>query len=101
VLSVFDCCSSHTIIEWKYSQRVKYPQILHVASSRDNDVATADTAGGILSTEIVNMTYSYGYSNYSYLTLCQELKKRLGNQRVFFRKNNTCTRSFLNKILFT
>jgi len=100
LLTIVDSCSSETVIEWNYPDVARYPQIIHIGASRDGDQAGADTLGGIMSRNILNSVYGYGYANYTYLSFCQRIKQLTGNQPAF-RTSPGVQRSFLNAKLFT
>ena len=52
ILTIVDCCSAGSVIEWhKYSSE-SYPMIIHLASSRDEKPAFAYPQGGIFSNRI-------------------------------------------------
>jgi Caspase domain len=99
IMTITDCCSSASIVEWKYEQNKKYPQVLHLAACRDDQTAAAQGMGGIMSRDILNRIYGYGYSSYSYLSFCQTIRTAMPDAIIRTTKN--VTHDYLNQQLFT
>src|SRR5688572_13928935 len=55
ILSVVDCCSSETVIEWSSSKISNYPQIIHIASAHDGQDAGAAAFGGMFSQRMLSL----------------------------------------------
>lgn len=99
VMTITDCCASASVVEWKYEQTKNYPQVLHLAACMDHQIAVAQGMGGIMSRNILNTVYGYGYANYSYLSFCQVIKSQMPDATI--RTTTNITRSYLNQQLFT
>lgn len=91
ILTIMDCCSSKTVVEWEYNPKL-YPKIIHIAAASDdgyNKDAKAGPSGGIMTQQIVNMLSGWGYSNYTYAGFLRSLRNRMRriNRPVYIRGN--------------
>lgn len=102
VMTFMDCCSSNTVVEWKFDPRL-YPQIIHIAAASDNGYAHANTQGGFMSSVFNQMVYGYGYANYSYVSFIRDLSARMSanGAPLFVRNNQNVPPSYLKMKLFT
>lgn len=101
ILSIFDCCSSNTLVEWKYTYH-NYPNIIHIASADDNGYALASTMGGVMSQQIINMIDGWAFSNYTYINFIQTLKNRMNHigHPLYIRTSPGVKNDYLNLPLF-
>jgi hypothetical protein len=102
VMTIMDCCSSNTVIEWKFNPRL-YPKIIHVASASDSGYAHATINGGLMSLQIQDMVNGWGFSNYSYIGFLRELRNRMNRirQPIYIRKSPKVDQDYLRQRLFT
>lgn len=103
IMTIMDCCSSETIVEWKNFSPQIHPRIIHIAAAKDGDSALATTNGGILSREIEGMVDNWGYANYTYVSFLKELKKRMEhkNHPIYIRISPNVNMNYLKMELFT
>lgn len=99
ILSIVDSCSSETVVEWSQYKWKAYPQILHIASSRDEDIAYAYSDGGIMSKELAKLLSGYQYYNWNYETLIRRLKLKTPT-RIYINKTQNVNYSFLRTKMF-
>ncbi|WP_298754887.1 caspase family protein [uncultured Psychroserpens sp.] len=99
ILSIVDSCSSETVVEWSQYKWKSYPQIIHISSSRDGDVAYAYTNGGILSNKLAHLLYGGQYNNWTYEIMITRLKTLIPN-RCYINKTPNVKNNFLKDKIF-
>lgn len=99
ILSIVDSCSSETVVEWSQFKWKSYPQIIHIASSRDEEIAHAYSDGGIMSKELAKLLYGYQYHNWTYEILIRRLKLKVSTG-IFLSKTKNVNDQFLREKLF-
>ncbi len=102
ILTIADCCSSNTLVEWKNSE-ASYPQIIHLASANDHGYAYASPSGGFMTNQIVNIVFQWAYTNHTYQSFVEGLKHSMSliGYPFFSKLNDQVTDEYLNKNLFT
>jgi hypothetical protein len=100
VLSIVDSCSSETVVEWKRYHWRSYPQVIHIASALDKDVAFSDGNGGVFSQMILNDFFStglfFGATYYDFL----EFLRNSTDIKNYIRMTKSVDSNFLNKTFF-
>lgn len=100
IFTLVDSCSSETVIEWNRTTHYSYPEILHIASSKDEDVAYANLRGGLFSTMVYNKIYYGNYHQLTYQSLCTYLEVNSFAIPCYLSKHNVSS-AFLDARLFT
>lgn len=100
IFSIVDSCSSETVVEWKKFPWTSYPQVIHVASSRDNGYAYSNINGGLLSQKIVNQFLLSGlYWGMSYRYFLTQMRTSIDVKSFIGMTKNTEDK-FLDKKMF-
>ena len=100
LLTLIDCCSSETVIEWPDDPPSGYPKLIHIASANDGKEAYAIRTGGIFSRKILNLIYNGGYLNFSYKSFINRIKLSSITTECIVRWNNRVDKAYLNTNLF-
>lgn len=101
IFSIVDSCSSETVIEWSKYTTIKYPQIIHIASSADGENSYSWPSGGIFSQRLYNLLYNGNFWNMSYDNFITKIKSFTINQECFVSKTDNISNKYLNSKLFT
>lgn len=101
ILSVVDSCSSETLIEWPTPRSLEFPELIHIASAKDESQAGALSSGGIFSNRMLTIISNFAFFGLTYQTFTTRLQLFTVNAPCIVRKSDNVTQSFLNKRLFT
>jgi hypothetical protein len=88
------------VVEWKRYHWRSYPQVIHIASALDKDVAFSDGNGGVFSQMILNDFFStglfFGATYYDFL----EFLRNSTDIKNYIRMTKSVDSNFLNKTFF-
>lgn len=101
ILSVVDSCSSNTVVEWSRINTDKYPEIIHIASAKDDEIAGALPNGGIFSNRMLTVIIDYAYTALTYQAFYTRLENFTVSAPCIVTKSGNVSQGFLNKKLFT
>lgn len=100
IFSIVDSCSSETVVEWKKYNWSSYPQVIHIASALDKDVAFSDGNGGVFSQMIFNDFFSTGlFFGATYYDFLEFLRSSV-DVKNYIRMTKSVDSNFLNKTMF-
>jgi hypothetical protein len=99
-LSIVDCCSAETVVEWSQYPHASYPQIIHIASARDEEKAWSLPQGGIFSKKLYNMIKREGYYGLTYKSFYTRLELRCIACPCYVRISENVSAEYLNTKLF-
>lgn len=100
LLTIVDSCSSETVVEWSLYPHATYPEIIHLASARDDETARAFPQGGDFSRRMYRLINGSNFYNYTYQSFARKLEFSSIRPHCYVKKSPNISNQFLNTKLF-